>query len=188
MERESTCTTAQEMARSQMRSAKTSRRSGVRRFESSSPRMRRLGLRITAAANTGPNSAPRPASSSPAMRCQPCWRAARSKRDEQIRGKRVIGADSNTPDLTAGGGRVGKKLRLRFGANCGCRDSGFSRRSLLDTLDSSRFAFESAEVIELGAAHAASAQNLDRTDRWRLYRENALDAYAETHASHRKRR
>ena len=38
------------------------------------------GLRITAPATTGPNSEPRPASSSPAMRCHPCCRASRSYR------------------------------------------------------------------------------------------------------------
>ena len=42
--------------------------------------MRRLGLRMTAAATTGPNNAPRPASSTPAMRVQPSLRAvARSR-------------------------------------------------------------------------------------------------------------
>ena len=41
--------------------------------------MRRVGLRITAAATTGPNNSdPRPASSSPAIRSQPRCRASRS--------------------------------------------------------------------------------------------------------------
>src|SRR5208282_1021759 len=54
-------------------------------LESSKPTILRFGLRITAAATTGPNSAPRPASSSPAMRVQPSFRAARSKREQQSR-------------------------------------------------------------------------------------------------------
>src|SRR6267378_4329266 len=68
-----------------IRAASSVRRSPESFFESSRPTMRRLGLRITAAATTGPNSAPRPASSMPAMRIQPSWRAARSKRVEQSR-------------------------------------------------------------------------------------------------------
>jgi hypothetical protein len=44
--------------------------------------MRRLGSKITAAATTGPKSDPRPASSSPAILCQPHLRASRSNRDE----------------------------------------------------------------------------------------------------------
>src|SRR5437764_968614 len=57
--------TAQAVARSLMRAASTSRRSGVRSFESARPLMRRSGFRITAAAYTGPASGPRPASSMP---------------------------------------------------------------------------------------------------------------------------
>src|SRR5207245_5150387 len=70
---------------SRMRGASSARRSEVSFLESSRPTMRRLGLRITAAATTGPNNAPRPASSIPAMRVQPNLRAARSKREEQSR-------------------------------------------------------------------------------------------------------
>src|SRR5271168_5091729 len=81
----STSATAQAMAYSRMRGASSPRRSGVNFLESSRPTMRRLGFRITAAATTGPNNAPRPASSIPAMRVQPSCRAARSKREEQRR-------------------------------------------------------------------------------------------------------
>ena len=42
------------------------------------PRMGRSGERITAAAKTGPNKAPRPTSSTPAIRWKPCARASRS--------------------------------------------------------------------------------------------------------------
>src|SRR4051812_16987326 len=57
--------TAQAVARSLMRSASTSRRSAFRTLESASPRICFAGLRITAAAYTGPASGPRPASSTP---------------------------------------------------------------------------------------------------------------------------
>src|SRR5205814_2936213 len=57
--------TAQAVARSLMRAASTSRRSGVSIFESARPLMRRAGSRMTAAAYTGPASGPRPASSMP---------------------------------------------------------------------------------------------------------------------------
>src|SRR5579859_3880292 len=57
--------TDQAVARSLMRSARSSRRSGVSTFESARPLMRRAGLRITAAAWTGPASGPLPASSTP---------------------------------------------------------------------------------------------------------------------------
>src|SRR5260221_186933 len=77
--------TAHASACSRMRSANCVRRSGTSCLETSSPTMRRFGFRITAAATTGPNKAPRPASSKPAMRVQPSLRAARSKREEQRR-------------------------------------------------------------------------------------------------------
>src|SRR6266852_9078605 len=81
----STSATAQATAYSRIFRANSPRRSAGIFLESSKPTMRRLGLRITAAATTGPNSAPRPASSRPAMRVQPSLRAARSKREEQSR-------------------------------------------------------------------------------------------------------
>src|SRR4051812_37942670 len=56
------------MARSRIRAASTSRRSGVSTLESASPLMRRAGSRITAATTTGPANGPRPASSTPAIR------------------------------------------------------------------------------------------------------------------------
>ncbi len=55
--------------------------------------MRRLGSSITAAATTGPNNDPRPASSRPAIRCQPHLRASSSNRDEHCL---LIAADSST--------------------------------------------------------------------------------------------
>src|SRR5579872_3334327 len=72
--------TAHERARSRIRSASTSRRSGSSALLSSRPRIGRSGSRITAPANTGPKRAPRPASSKPAIDRNPASRAARSKR------------------------------------------------------------------------------------------------------------
>src|SRR6266567_6567536 len=99
----STSAMAQARACSRMRGASSARRTEVSFFESSRPTMRRLGLRITAAATTGPNNAPRPASSMPAMRVQPSLRAARSKREEQSRlitrwilARRVTGKGTET--------------------------------------------------------------------------------------------
>src|SRR3984957_4176615 len=65
-------------ARSRIRTANTSRRSASSSLLSRRPRMGRSGERITAAAKTGPNKAPRPTSSTPAMRSKPCARASRS--------------------------------------------------------------------------------------------------------------
>jgi hypothetical protein len=62
------CATAQAIARSLMRPASTSRRSGASTLESARPLMRRFLSRITAAAYTGPASGPRPASSTPHTR------------------------------------------------------------------------------------------------------------------------
>src|ERR1039457_2080313 len=69
---------AQASARSRIRSASVSRRSGASCLLSRRPRIGRSGDRITAPANTGPKSAPRPTSSTPAIRRYPCERASRS--------------------------------------------------------------------------------------------------------------
>ena len=55
-------------ARSLIRGARASRFFAVNFFESASPSIGRSGSRITAAAQTGPASGPRPASSTPAVR------------------------------------------------------------------------------------------------------------------------
>src|SRR5581483_5822289 len=66
-----------------MRFASTSRRSGSSSLLSFSPRIGRCGDRITAAANTAPNSAPRPTSSAPATAWKPRARNSRSNPDSQ---------------------------------------------------------------------------------------------------------
>src|ERR1700690_1940386 len=71
MRAESTAAIAQAIECSRICSASSSRRSAGSNLESRKPRMRYAGSRITAAATTGPNSDPRPTSSTPATCCAP---------------------------------------------------------------------------------------------------------------------
>ena len=66
MVNESTKATAEASAVSRISSASFNRRRGVRVLESLIPGGMRWGFMITAAAQTGPNKAPRPTSSNPA--------------------------------------------------------------------------------------------------------------------------
>src|SRR5271167_3486372 len=79
MRAESTAAIAQAMECRRIRSASPSRRSAGMSLESRRPRMRCVGSRITAAATTGPNSDPRPTSSTPATYCAPAAQARFSK-------------------------------------------------------------------------------------------------------------
>ena len=72
----STAAIAHAIARSRIRSASSSRRSAGSSFESRRPRIRCAGSRITAAATTGPNSEPRPTSSTPATSVAPLAQAS----------------------------------------------------------------------------------------------------------------
>src|ERR1700716_1569716 len=204
MRAESTSATPQARACSRMRGASSTRRSATSFLESSRPTILRLGLRITAAATTGPQSAPRPASSIRAMRVQPSYRAARSKRDEQsrvieaVRGEFTTRSCGNSRQnarenelwrskrMSPGAKKRGQAIclsladlnclkKLCFGS-CGSR-SGFLARGALDAC---RFATEIAQVIQAGAAHAAFAYDFNRRDRRRVQRENAFHAGAET--------
>jgi len=69
---------AQAQARSRMRPERVSRRSGSSCLLSFKPRTGRSGESTTAAATTGPKSAPRPTSSTPAMARKPRARNSRS--------------------------------------------------------------------------------------------------------------
>src|SRR5208337_328687 len=71
--------TAQAIECWRMRRASSSRRSAGSSLESRRPRMRYAGSRITAAATTGPNSDPRPTSSTPATCSAPAAQACFSK-------------------------------------------------------------------------------------------------------------
>ncbi len=82
-----------------MRSASSSRRSAGSSFESRRPRMRYVGSRMTAAATTGPNSDPRPTSSTPATCCAPVAQARFSKFRVQrsFFNSRNLAAEAETP-------------------------------------------------------------------------------------------
>src|SRR4029077_5981844 len=152
-------------------------------LESSSPTMRRRGLRITAAANTGPKSEPRPASSRPAMRCQPLCRAVRSNREEQ---SRRIGADSSIAFAVTTCALLQEgmpRCLIRSGFRDGFRGC-FHR--LFPATNARRFAFELAQVIELRAANAARLQNFDRADHGGINRENSFHTDSKTHPSYRE--
>src|SRR5208282_612181 len=75
MRAESTAAMAQAIECWRIRTASSSRRSAGRSFESRRPRMRCAGSRMTAAATTGPNSDPRPTSSTPATCSAPAAQA-----------------------------------------------------------------------------------------------------------------
>src|SRR5919198_4906110 len=76
----------------------SSRNSGASCFESLSLRWRKRSGKITAAATTGPAKAPRPASSTPAIRTTPTARSFFSYRKPQ---RRYIPAE-NTETLKSG--------------------------------------------------------------------------------------
>src|SRR4051794_37063306 len=75
----STAATAHDTARSRIRAASTSRRSGSSCLLSFRPRIGRSSERITAPAKTAPKSAPRPTSSTPATAWKPRARSSRSR-------------------------------------------------------------------------------------------------------------
>src|SRR5579884_135062 len=52
--------------------------------------------------------------------------------------------------------------------------------SLFALAQAGSLAFEPAQVIQLGAAHAAGSDKVDVIDHWRVDREDALNALAET--------
>src|SRR5882757_138073 len=177
--------TAQAIAWERIRSDSSHRRSGSSFLESSSPTIRRFGLRITAAATTGPNSAPRPASSRPAMRVQPSRRAARSKREEQ---SRAIFVSSNPNFSTLKEKRdkqllVPSQILLLLCLSLGS-DGGRWSFFACCALDAGCLAAQIAQVIEARTADVALADDVDRSNRGRMQREDALDAHAETHTAH----
>src|SRR5271166_5608610 len=130
----------QAMARSRMRAASTSRRWAGSILLSRRPRRRCSSGRMTAAAKTGPNSAPLPTSSTPATLWWP----------------RSLAWRSNFPWHLPG---PGMEALLAL-AQAGC------------------FALEAAQVVEFGAAHAASSNYVDMVHHRGMDGENALDALA----------
>src|SRR5919198_128062 len=151
------------MARSWISAKSSSRRSTVRSFESATPRTRRAGSRMTAAATTAPANGPRPASSRPATRVTPVRQAWASYRH---------GAD--------GGGVTPGRARL-LGGGAG----GDHVHTLL--AQPRRLAGERAEIVELRAAHTSVTHHVDALDPRRVERERSLHADAVRDATHGKR-
>src|ERR1700683_5011255 len=146
----STAAMAQQTARSRMRSASVSRRPGSICLLSCRPRIGRSGESTTAAATTAPNSEPRPTSSTPATALKPRAWSSRSRVASQRNGAEV---DS---------GRIG------------------SPGKLLALSQTGGLALETAQVVELGAAHAPGTNHIDMVDDSCMDGEDALDAVAET--------
>src|SRR5690349_15957426 len=145
----STAATDHATARSLIRPASTSRRSASSCLGSFRPRTGRSGSRMTAAATTGPNRAPRPTSSTPATAPKPRARSSRSS----VASQRILPpADS---------GRMKEPAMLFALAEAG------------------GLAPESAKVVQLGSADAAGADDIDVIDDAGIHREDALNALSE---------
>src|SRR5208282_1422961 len=104
MRAESTAAMAQAIECWRIRTASSSRRSAGRSFESRRPRMRCAGSRMTAAATTGPNSDPRPTSSTPATCSAPAAQARFSKLSVQrsFFSRRSLAAAAEMPSFDVG--------------------------------------------------------------------------------------
>src|SRR5678815_1742860 len=130
--------------------------------------------RTTAAHTTGPASAPRPASSTPAITEKPCVSNSRSKAQSFLKRRRSVAS-------------------ARFFAGVSCvrpADTGSAlSRGLLAAgrlsfalflllLDSGGFANAFPQVVELGTTNTTLAQHFDLGDVRRMQREHALDTDA----------
>src|SRR5580700_1452189 len=150
----SAAATAHAPARSRIRLANISRRSGSSSLLSANPRMGRSGERTTAAANTGPNNAPRPTSSTPAMCSKPWDRASRSY------------------------------FPWHFITQESAAQERAVRGRLFAFTETRCFTLELAQIVKFGAAHAAGAHHVDMVDDRGMQRENALHPLAEADLSH----
>src|SRR5882724_9932613 len=158
----STAAIAQATARSRMRSAKTSRRSGSICLLSLSPRTGLSGDKITAAANTEPNNAPRPTSSTPATARNPRARTSRSI----VPSQRIlpVGCSAHMQQCWSGAPE--------------CLDALFQAR---------RFALQPAQVVQLGAPDLARSNHVNVVHHLGVQRKNALHTVAEADFAHRER-
>src|SRR5262249_50101022 len=141
----------------------TSRRSGSSSLLSFNPRTGRSGDRITAAANTEPKRAPRPTSSTPAMERNPRARNSRSIAPSQ----RI---------LPVGGS-----------ASIWQWFDGFPPPWLAALFEASRFAFQFAEIVKLGAPYFSCAHYVDMIDDPRMKRKDTFHAVAEADLADRDR-
>src|SRR5262245_22359918 len=159
-----------------MRAACFSRWRAVRRFESSRPLGSKPSPRTTAAAATGPQSAPRPTSSMPATRRWPAARASSSYRVPQ---------QSSTP-LKTRGRRPGFRAPLPAAIPPPELVFGRGFRPLL--LHPPRLPLPAAQVVELGPPHPGLLHHLDLLDGARVEGEDALHSRSERHLAHGHRR
>src|ERR1035437_3088125 len=145
----STAPMAHATARSRIRSASTSRRWGSSSLLSLRPRTGRSSERMTPAAKTAPNNAPRPTSATPATAWKPRARSSRSR----------VASQRNLPP--AGIGRM-------------------ARPKLFALFQTGSLALQGAQIVQLGAAHAARADHIDVIHYLGVYREDTLHALAKT--------
>src|ERR1035438_2751260 len=145
----STAPMAHATARSRMRSASTSRRSGSSSLLSSRPRTGRSWERITAPAKTAPNKAPRPTSSMPATAWKPRAHSSRSS----------VAVQRNLPP-----------------AGAGC----MARPKLFALFQTGGLALQGAQIVELGAAYATGADDIDVIHDLGVNGEDTLHALAKT--------
>src|SRR5580693_5093340 len=151
----STAAMAQQTARSRMRSASVSRRSGSICLLSFKPRIGRSGQSTTAAATTAPNREPRPTSSTPATAAKPRAWSSRSR----------VASQRNVAEVDSG--RIGSPGKLLALAQTG------------------GLALETAQIIKLGAAHATCANHIDVVDHSCVDGEDALNAVAKANLADR---
>src|ERR1035437_80551 len=207
MRAESTAATAQAMQCSRIRSASSSRRSGGSSLESRRPRMRCAGSRITAAATTGPNSDPRPTSSTPATCSAPSAHARFSKFRVQrsFFSKRNFAAEGDTPsafevfDLDGLDTEADQHLRRRRDGKQeqkfhDCVDAGLrpawtgqspvptqaaGRLLLFDFFQPGGLSLKPAQVVQLGTPDFGGPQYVNLVDDLGVDGENTLHALAE---------
>src|SRR5271166_2553147 len=211
----SASTSAMAMATA-LRSTTLTRRSRSSRrscFESRSPRMRVSGGRMTAAATTGPKSAPRPTSSTPAMQVAPCSRAAfsyllpqtsdRSMRNLRVAAETLSSAESRSARNS--GSRSGSKscaikvslqrnpIAERWKTRQTHKRPGIDNRGVegvwlaaLDFLEARSLAAQSAQIEKLGAANLGRPHLLHLIDNPGVKGEDALDPMAKAHLADRK--
>src|SRR5208282_4571836 len=213
MRAESTAATAHAIECRRTWSASCSRRSAGISFESRNPRMRYRGSRITAAATTGPNSDPRPTSSTPATSVAPAAQASFSnlsvqrsffnKRNfaaeaESLSALEVfaVRADLDTESAKHLRRRIGEKQAQKFDVFVWKRRCAQDKRRpvptrsllLFDFLQPSGFALQSAQVVKLGATDLGRSNHVDLVDDLGIDGENTLHTLAKTDFAHREAR
>src|SRR5260370_486745 len=190
--------------------ASSSRRSAGSSLESRRARMRCTGSRITSAATTGPNSDPRPTSSTPATCSAPAAQARFSKFSVQrsFFSRRSLAVAAETPSVsdffdvepdldTESDQHLRRRRRVTqerilCGSGASPRLDGAEPRRhtnarrkkrrllLFDFFQTCGFALEPAQVVELGAANFRGAYDVNLVDDLGVDGKDTLHALAET--------